>query len=309
MTEPGFPERLRTRIPSLADFLKRASMDRRRFVYDLLPLFPAPRTRDRVARLLASARPRTPVFRPSEAARVWHQHLRTDGITPPLPPLAPGIVADMRAHFEGCRVRDPYRPHLGAFPPGAPPSTESNMGYHGVEDILSAPHVLRLFNDPRLLEAAELYLGCKPTLDNIGCWWSFPDRSAAKGTQRYHRDFDSLRGFKVFFYLTDVDAEAGPHVFMKGSHHSPRLGTGKALADETVRAAFGAGNEVTVTGPAGTWFAADTYGWHKGLLPKRDARLLLTAQYTVNRTPHAPQAPVMERPAGLDPFVNRVYLR
>jgi len=189
------------------------------------------------------------------------------------------------------------------------PSLETNMGYFDIAQILQAPHVLALFNDRRVLETAELYLGCKPLLDNIGCWWSYGDRPAAKGTQRYHRDFDSIRGFKLFLYLTDVDDGSGPHVFMKGSHTSPLLDTGKAQSDEAVRGTFGPENEVRMTGPAGTWFLADTFGFHKGALPSTGRRLILVAQYNVNRTPHLPPAPVMARPSeGLDPFVNRLLL-
>jgi len=49
---------------------------------------------------------------------------------------------------------------------------------------------------------------------------------------------------------------------MKDSHASPLLDTGKAQSDEAVRAAFGAGNEIHMVGPAGTWFLADTFGYH-----------------------------------------------
>jgi hypothetical protein len=302
-------ERFQTRIPSVPAFLRRVAADRRRLAYDLLPLVPAPATRDRIARLIALARPKTPGFLPSATARNWHQSLVTEGITPPLPALPDGWVEEMRAYFQTETCIDPYRKHLGAFLWDAVPSPETNMGYFSVEQTLKCPRVLEIFNDPRVLEAAELYLGCKPMLDNVGSWWSYGDRPVAKGTQRYHRDFDSIRGFKLFVYLTDVDETSGPHVFMKGSHTSPRLDTGAAQSDEAVRTAFGAGNELHVTGPAGTWFLADTFGFHKGALPLTGKRLILVAQYNVNRTPHLPPAPVMARPDDrFDPFVNRLLL-
>jgi len=302
-------ERFQSRIPSVPAFLRRVAADRRRLSYDLLPLASTPAARARIARLVALTRPKTPGFRPSAAARSWHQALRTDGITPPLPSLPDGWVDRMRDYFQTETCIDPYRMHLGPFQWDAAPSPEINMGYFSVEQTLRAPHVLDIFNDPRVLEAAELYLGCKPLLDNIGAWWSYGDRPVAKGTQRYHRDFDSIRGFKLFLYLTDVDESSGPHVFMKGSHASPLLDTGKAQSDEAVRGAFGTGNEVHMVGPAGTWFLADTFGYHKGALPMTGTRLILVAQYNVNRTPHLPPAPVMARPDDrLDPFVNRLLL-
>ncbi len=305
----GLLDKARTRIASPAQYLRKVREDRRYAIYDLLPIVTDPRLRDRLAGLIALRRPRTSGFAPSATARDWCRRLETDGITPLLPPIDAGVAADLRRHFEAEPCHDPYRPHLGRFHADAPPSREINMGYYAVEQILRAPHVLALLNDRRVLETAELYLGCKPLLDNIGCWWSFGDREVAKGTQRLHRDLDSLRGFKVFFYLTDVDEAGGPHVFVKGSHRSPRLGTGRALPDAEVAAAFGADRAVSVTGPAGSWFLVDTYGFHKGAVPRGGRRLLLTAQYNINRTPHAPRQPVLDRAtAGYDPFVNQIYL-
>lgn len=309
MTTP-FSDRLRSRIPSLGHYLRRMRQDRRLAVYDALPLFPLPETRDRLARLAALFRPKTRGFAPSETARHWHRDLATDGIALGLPPIDPGVIAEMRQYFEQTPCHDPYRAHLGTFPYDAPASPETNMGYFGAEEILRAPHVQDLFNDPAVLETAELYLGCKPLLDNIGAWWAFGDRPAAKGTQRYHRDFDSLRGFKLFIYLTDVDAESGPHVFMKTSHRSRELDTGQAQQDGVVRQYFGNANEVTVTGKAGTRFLADTFGFHKGALPGRGRRLMITAQYNVNASPHLPKGLRRERlPEGLDPAVNRLVGR
>jgi hypothetical protein len=309
MTTP-FAERLRTRIPSWRHFILRMRRNPRQAVYDLLPLFPTPAARDRLARLAAMMRPKTRGFRPSEAARHWHDALVTDGIALDLPPVDAAVTAEMRQYFERTPCHDPYRPHLGTFRFDAPASPETNMGYFRPEEILRAPHVLELLNDPAVLETAERYLGCKPLLDNIGAWWAFGGRSAAKGTQRYHRDFDSLKGFKLFIYLTDVDVGSGPHIFMKTSHRSARLDTGKAQTDEAVRRCFGAANEVAVTGPAGTRFIADTFGFHKGALPGVGRRLLIAAQYNVNASPHLPRSPVLAvLPPRLDPAVNRLLVR
>lgn len=314
----SFLDNLRTRIASPRAYWRKAKADPRYAIYDILPIVTDPVLRDRLAALIAARRPRTPGFYPSLEARDWCRTLETDGITPLLPPIDPAIVASLRSYFENTPCQDPFRPHLGWFRPDSPPSPESNMGYHGVDQILRAPHVLALFNDPQVLETAELYLGCKPILDNIGCWWSwggesFGGREAAKGTQRHHRDLDSLRGFKLFFYLTDVDEDGGPHIFVKGSHRSRLLSTGRALSDAQVEAAFGTAGTVTMTGAAGSRFLGDTYGVHKGALPRRGRRLLLTAQYNINRSPHGPTVPPLDRrspdvPDGLDPFVNQIYV-
>jgi predicted RNA binding protein YcfA (HicA-like mRNA interferase family) len=284
--------KIRTRIASPRQYLRKIRDDQRYAIYDILPIVTNPVLRDRMANLIAARRPRTPNFYPSLTARELCRTLERDGVVPPMPPLQPQIVADLRAYFENTPCHDPFRSHLGWFRPDSPPSPESNMGYHSVVDILRAPHVLNLFNNPLLLEVAELYLGCKPLLDNVGCWWSyggesFGGRETSKGTQRHHRDLDSLRGFKVFFYLTDVEEDGGPHVFVKGSHRSLRLSTGRALSDAEVEAAFGTGNTVAVTGPAGSWFFEDTYGVHKGALPRRTTAFVDGA---IQHQPHTPRA-------------------
>jgi hypothetical protein len=305
----SWQDNLRTRIPSLRGFLRRVSEDRRNLAYDLLPLFSSPGPRAFVARRLAQRRPRSAGFAPSPTAQSWVEQLRRDGIVPTMPAIPSDRVGALRRYFESEPCLDPYRAHLGSFAFDAPASPETNMGYYNAAQILAAPGFLDLFNDPVILETAELYLGCKPLLDNIGAWWSYPGRPAAKGTQRYHRDLDSFGGFKMFIYLTDVDDTAGPHVFMKGSHRSALLPTGRACSDEAVRASFGVDNEIAVTGAAGARFIADTFAFHKGLLPGQGRRLLLTAQYNVNASPHLPRVPVLQHVEGYDAEVNRLIMR
>jgi hypothetical protein len=299
----------RIRIPSVTQFIRRAAADRRYLSYDLLPVVATPQARDRLAKLITLWRPKTPCFAPGAAAHDACRHLITAGITPPLAPVADEHVAALRRYFETMPCRDPYRPHLGAFRYDAPASPDTNMGFFTIEEIVSAPHVLDLLNDPEVLATAELFLGCKPLLDNIAAWWSFSGRPVAKGTQRYHRDLDSIRGFKLFIYLTDVDEASGPHVFMRGSQASDRLDSSHAMSDEVIHDTFGLENEIVMTGAAGTRFLANTFGWHKGMLPQTGRRLILVAQYNVNCTPHLPPKPVMRAPhAGYDKFINSLIL-
>lgn len=303
-----FRDRLRTRIPSWRHFWHRARSDARLAVYDLLPVVHHPLARDAVAALWTAFRPRSPWLSPGLTVLGWHRDLRRDGVVS-LPPLPEAAAAEIRAYFQGIPCQDPYRPHLGAFAWDAPASPDSNMGYYTPQQILAAPRVLALFNDPDVLAVAELYLGAKPLLDNIGAWWSYGDRPTAKGTQRFHRDWDSWRGFKLFFYLTDVDAAAGPHTLIRGSHRDPRLTVGRALDDAEVYAVFGRENERVLTGRAGTRFIGDTFSIHKGALPTTGRRLLLAAQYNANPSPHLPRQPWLTPDRRFDRDINRLVMR
>jgi hypothetical protein len=302
-------DRIRSRIPSWRHFCRRVMQDRRNFAYDLVvPVASTPARRDRIADWLSWLKPKTAGFSPSAHACRMAQTLKRDGLSLDLPPLDPASVTTLRRHFETVPCHDPYRPHLGCFAYDSPASPETNMGYFTAAETLAAPGLLALLNDPEVLAVAEIHLGCKPLLDNVIAWWAFGGRDVAKGTQRFHRDFDSLRGFKLFLYLTDVDEGCGPHVFIRGSHDSPLLDTGKAQEDATIRDVFGAENEVVITGAAGTRFIADTFGYHKGALPVSGRRLMVAAQYNINASPHAPRQPVLKAcPPGFDRAVNRLY--
>lgn len=266
------------------------------------------RSRDAFTRLVAQFRPKTPGFTASDRARALRAELLGPGYTGPLPLVTTDQAAAMRDYFLEQPYVDPYRPHLGEFRFPGEPSPESNQGYYAIDAILRAPHVLKVLNDPLVLETAELLLGCKPTLDNITCWWAFTGRSQAKGFQRFHRDFDTPRFIKLFIYLTDVDLQSGAHVFVRGSQRSEKVNVTRYIDDDEVEAAFGREALTAMCGQAGTCFLEDTYGIHRAGLPVERPRLILSAQYNIWPSPFSPAKPPL-RTAELDfdPWINRAY--
>jgi hypothetical protein len=143
------------------------------------------------------------------------------------------------------------------------------MAEYNLHDIVNCPHLLELANHPALLQLAGNYIGCKPTISAIGLRWSFPDAGEGSGLQAFHRDCDDWRFIKVFVYLTDVDVDAGPHVYVQGTqleHCSVRL---HAYSDTEIMQCYGADKIVSITGPAGFGFAVNTHGIHKGMLPSQ----------------------------------------
>jgi hypothetical protein len=226
----------------------------------------------------------------------------------PLPTLLTGEQVDeMHAFLRDKQVvdrRDPGRTYpLTALPPGA------RLADYTMTDILACPHVLRLANDPRLLQLATDYIGCKPTISAILLRWSFPSDAPGAGVQAFHRDSDDWRFLKVFFYLTDVDEGAGPHVYVRGSHRMNSTLRLHTFCDDAIAATWGDA-AIKVVGPRGFAFAADTYGVHKGMVPTTRPRLLLQVQYSL-----LPVFAYEYRPEtyhgnlALDPYVNRLMLR
>jgi hypothetical protein len=154
------------------------------------------------------------------------------------------------------------------------------------------PLIARLVEDPVLLEIAARYLGTVPKLVGVGLWWSYAEEADAharnRAAQMIHFDLDDFKFVKFFFYLTDVDSTAGPHVIVRATHRdkSP-IRRGEAIrirrySDEEVETAFGKDRIVSIMGPAGTGFVEDTLCLHKGAVPTARSRLLLQVQYALN---------------------------
>src|SRR5262249_11030338 len=146
----------------------------------------------------------------------------------------------------------------------------------------------------------ETYLGAAPIIDILESWWSFPGRPVATEAQSFHLDYDDIRFCKLFIYLTDVDMESGPHVYIKGTNsvdniyalrekHDAKefdLWYSQKLrkTDEEVQKYIGI-EPTYFTGKAGTCFIADTRGIHKGLLPKTKIRMLSQVEYGITPLP------------------------
>ncbi len=148
-------------------------------------------------------------------------------------------------------------------------------------DIVNCPHVLALANHPLLLDLAQRYIGCTPTISALSMRWSMPAACAGSNLQQFHRDADDWRYLKIMVYLTDVGVDEGPHVFVLGTHLMQGSARLRPYGDAYVAAQFGSERIVQATGVCGTAFAVDTAGIHKGQVPTGLARLLLQIQYSL----------------------------
>jgi hypothetical protein len=160
-----------------------------------------------------------------------------------------------------------------------------------------------------LLDLAAGYIGCKPTISALSLRWSFPSATGEQQLQAFHRDSDDWRYLKLMVYLTEVKANGGPHVFVRGTHVEPATLRLRFYKDADVLARYGADRIIAVTGPRGHGFAVDTAGIHKGEVPTAARRLMLQIQYSLLPSyayHYQPQrAP---EPHGYDPYINRLIL-
>lgn len=184
--------------------------------------------------------------------------------------------------------------------------TKTTAAY-SLESIVACPWLMEAVNRLDMLRLASAYIGCMPTLQALGVRWSYPGKASAD-VQAFHRDPDDWRFLKLFVYLTNVDEESGPHVYVAGTHRTRSPWRAKTYAQSMIESRYGE-NVRTILGASGTTFAADTNGIHAGIPPTQTPRLLLQAQYSI-----LPNFALRYRPVagqnipGLDPYVNRLML-
>ena len=163
---------------------------------------------------------------------------------------------------------------------------------HLFERSLDCEAVRAVQRDPLLTDVAKSYLGAQAQLITTRVWWSFPtaateqDRSMAS-LDKFHFDLDDWRMLKFFFNINSVDEETGPHVFVKGSHRRRRLKHQLTLLvghpAEDVLDYYGKDSTVTLTGPAGSGFVEDPFGFHMGTVPTARPRLMMEVGFGVSK--------------------------
>lgn len=163
---------------------------------------------------------------------------------------------------------------------------------HHYERILQCEAAVVVQRDPLLLDVARHYLGGEAKLITTRTWWSFPTKTASeadlsRASFKFHFDLDDWRMLKFFFYLSDVDSDAGPHVYVRGSHNRRRVKHQLTLLvghpAEEVLGFYGEKNALTLTGKAGTGFVEDPFGFHMGTLAKNTPRLMMEVGFGVSK--------------------------
>lgn len=285
------------------------------------------RERERLAALLAgivgSRAPGAPID-PSPALDGIVDRLQEEGYCALAELLSPEQVAAVVAHF---RSRPCFNAHTHAKSDGiarrlGEGAETFHYGCYALADVVDAPHLIELANDPRMLAIAGRYLGCTPTLYSLNAWWSFPGFGRpAIVSQSFHRDLDDFRFCTLFLYLTDVDERGGPHVYVRRTHRVDLLereleeatradvlegippairqrvsegalvrGEGYGL-DPAINRLFGHRTDM-IAASAGSGLIADTYGFHMGLPPERGPRLIFWARYGLHANFGPPSPPV-----------------
>jgi len=241
--------------------------------------------------------------------------LQEDGIHMLAPPLTPAQCKELHRYFSSKPVHDPYRPKQPHFLPFSKDRhPDAHIAHHDAIDIINAPYLLDIANDPMIHSALETLFGCKPTIGYMAAWWRYHTAKGAQEAELFHRDVDDWRFIKLFIYLTDVGPKDGPHKYVKGSATSKKMLKIGRFTDAAVASRFGEENILTLTAPAGSAFLENTFGIHKGQPVSKggETRLLAQIVYTLGNLPYAPKKTVMAMESlpenKYDPYINRKYI-
>jgi hypothetical protein len=136
---------------------------------------------------------------------------------------------------------------------------------------------------PQILDVVNAYRGHLVRLHDVDNWYTVPDPQAAErvASQRWHRDGWENHIVKVFTYFSDVDAEAGPFEYIRGSTTDGRYGSIWPWEESEVYppqdelgAAIDEADCLSLTGPPGTIVICDTSGFHRGGFARTRPRIL-----------------------------------
>jgi len=227
--------------------------------------------------------------------------------------LSTDQVEEIRAYLAPRTLADFWDPEGPRFLLDQVPASV-NVADYTTEAVIHAPHLRDISIGQKVFPVVSNYLGVPPTIPYLLSWWSLHNRDQARDAQLFHVDSHDFKWVKLFVYLTDVDADAGPHVMVRGSHdralRNERLAMlnnydpeaaqalrttfrqGERFDDDHVAALFGTESFMSLEGRAGEAFLVDTAAIHKGLLPEKRDRLVFEALYTLLPTIKTPVSPI-----------------
>jgi len=182
-------------------------------------------------------------------------------------------------------VYKPYRNDLGGYLTFRDNKIDGNLLTEYNIDVL------KIGLKEEFLYLASKHLGLFPFLGRFYSWHDFPTDDKEISTQKWHKDGDDEKFFKIFIYLTDTNRQCGPFSYIKNTHNNgSNRNLGSTQEQNTDYANFKALNDTDAfnlfgedvkqcTGDFGTIIFADTSGYHKGKKPEEEFRIMLVFEY------------------------------
>lgn len=148
-----------------------------------------------------------------------------------------------------------------------------------LKEILDKSSIVPIVKDHLGLEISDMHVYCKfDTLINLS---SERVNTGHDDALEFHRDHDSVKAVKAFFYLNDVFEDCGHHELYLGSHRKLplRLRPIKRYHQNDIESAIDASTLKKVTGKAGYGFIENTSCLHRGCMPIKGNRVMITLSF------------------------------
>ena len=152
-------------------------------------------------------------------------------------------------------------------------------------DISKTKFIRELATSSFFLQLAKDYINSNKISVSGQCYISNPLETSEKEKQDYaqhfHYDLDFKKFFKIFIYLNDVDKQGGPHSFIVKSNKKKNFEhiISKRIDDYEVKKKYNFKNIKTFQKKRGSLLIEDTFGLHKGNVPKKKSRKMMILIY------------------------------
>ncbi len=167
------------------------------------------------------------------------------------------------------------------------------------DPFLVSDEVFKLSFDERLIEFATNYFKCTPGIGTFNLRKSFVNKLPPATTQLFHRDKNSIRFFKYFIYLNDVNTkEDGPLTLVDNSWNMIPVDYQKQYrwTEKEIKNYYGDQCLKYLTAKKGDVIAGLTTCYHRGTKPKAKERTMLTINYLIHPELYDGQPGVYEQP-------------
>ncbi len=153
------------------------------------------------------------------------------------------------------------------------------------DPLLNVPEIMQIAFSDHVLDFGNQFFDCYPALGTFNLRRTFLNDLPPKSTQYFHCDRNSIKFFKFFIYLNDVETPAdGPLTIIEGSNlkRPEHCFTQHRWKDEEIENLYGLDNFKYLTAKKGDLIAGTTTCFHKGNKPTTKERTMLTLNYVIH---------------------------